>query len=79
MLPSLQYRDRGIHSAAAVLQVDGREYGLLRKTPQLAFGHCILYMWLQMMGSGGVKWWTFWRDALYAYSRCCQPVVKLLI
>lgn len=62
-----------------MLQVDGREYGLLRKTPQLAFGHCILYMWLQMMGSGGVKWWTFWRDALYAYSRCCQPVVKLLI
>lgn len=53
-------------------QVDGREYGLLRKTPRLAFGLCLLYIWLQMMGAGGVKWWTFWRDALYAYSRCCS-------
>jgi hypothetical protein len=45
-------------------QVDGREYGLLRKTPRLAFGLCPLYMWVQMMGAGGVKWWTFWRDSL---------------
>ena len=47
-------------------------YGLLCKMCRLAHGHCILYMWLQMMESGGVKWWTPWRDAMYAYSRCCR-------
>jgi hypothetical protein len=56
-------------------QVDGREYGLLRKTPQLPLGLCLLYMWVQMMGAGGVKWWTFWHDALYAYTRYCYAAL----
>jgi hypothetical protein len=60
-------------------QVDGREYGLLRKTPRLAFGLCLLYIWLQMMGAGGVKWWTFWRDTLYAYSRHCYAALGCCI
>lgn len=61
--------------------MDGREYGLLRRTGRLAFGLCLLYMWLQLMGAGGVKWWTFWRDTLYAYSRYghvpfwCLPLI----
>lgn len=51
------------------LQVDGKEFGVLRKTPKLAFGHCLLYDWLDAMGDGGAKWFTFWKTALRGYKR----------
>jgi hypothetical protein len=33
----------------------------------------------QIMGAGGVKWWTFWRDALYSYTRYCYAALGCCI
>jgi hypothetical protein len=53
---------------AGLLLVEGIEFGLLRRTPGLAYGHCLLYAWADLMtASGGAKWWRFWRDSLSAY------------
>lgn len=57
----------GTPNCKGILQVDGKEHGLLRKTKHLAFGLCLLYSWLKLMAAGGVKWWTFWRNTLFSY------------
>lgn len=46
------------------LQTDGKDYGLLRKTAKAAFGHEILYEYLDKLASGGISWYTSWRDLL---------------
>ena len=55
----------GTPACSSVLDVDGIEFGLLRRTPGLAYGHCLLYAWQDLMtaGSGKVKWWRFWLSA----------------
>ena len=53
-----------------MLEVDGKEHGLLRFRRHIAFGHCLLYAWADRMVTGGVKWWRFWRDTLMAYKTC---------
>lgn len=62
----------GHHNAGVrcpgTLHVDGKEYGVLRSRADVAFGHCLLYGWMNRMCSGGVKWWRFWRDTLMAYT-----------
>lgn len=52
------------------LHADGIEYGVLRKTPQLAFGHDLLYAWVDLVTSHRcVTFLGFWHDTLMAYKR----------
>lgn len=63
------------------LRVDGQALGLLRQTPTVAFGLCLLYVWWAEMKEGGVAWWRFWRRILSGYWRyssvLCIADVKL--
>ena len=47
------------------LTVDGREYGLLRKTADLAFSHELLRQYVSRFSSGSVDSWTaFWNHTV---------------
>jgi hypothetical protein len=73
------------------LQVDGKGIGVLRytagdsrrqpPTSGVAFGHCLLYAWLDRMLLGDVAWWQFWRETLIGYKRCpfVPPALYLIV
>ena len=52
------------------LEVDGREFGLLRKTVKLAFSHELLREWADEMATGGVPWHTMWVKFLQRLRSC---------
>jgi hypothetical protein len=53
-----------------VLEADGIEFGLLRKMQQLAFGHDLLYAWVDALSSHrSVTFHGFWLETLKAYKR----------
>ena len=52
------------------LSTDGIEYGLLRMTADVAYGLELLYHWADKTGTGGIAWFTFWRDTVEKYKGC---------
>jgi hypothetical protein len=53
-----------------VLEAGGIEFGLLRKTQQLAFGHDLLYPWADAVSSHrSVPFHGFWLETLKAYKK----------
>ena len=57
------------------LSTDGIQYGLLRMTADVAYGLELLYQWSDKTGTGGIAWFTFWRDTVEKYKGyvCKKP------
>ncbi|KAL4427978.1 hypothetical protein ABPG75_002067 [Micractinium tetrahymenae] len=60
--------DELVCACGCVLQVDGKELGLLRVKPGFAVDLGVLYEWRERMKNGGVSFWQFWVDLLARYS-----------
>ena len=59
------------------LSTDGVEYGLLRMTAEVAYGMELLYQWADKTGTGGIPWFTFWRDTVMKYKGCVRLLILL--
>jgi hypothetical protein len=58
------------HGCNGTLDADGIEFGLMRKTKEVAFGHCLLYAWVDEVSSHrSVTFHGFWHTMLKAYKR----------
>jgi hypothetical protein len=57
------------HGCNGTLYADGIELGLMRKTPELALGHCLLYAWVDAVSSRrSVTFHGLWHETLKAYN-----------
>lgn len=61
------------------LDVDGREYGILRKSKFTAFSLWLLYRWSNHCGLRNMGWYTFLRDTLMCYHAIDTPVRRRLL
>jgi len=61
------YRQCNTPGCKGFMEVDGKEYALLRYSIKRCFSYEMLYQWESSCGVKGIAWWTFFRDTLLKY------------